>query len=163
MNVEDAEASAKVAVETMEDAWNRYEKDYYPRKALEFDISQHVPEKYIKGIEEPNDFYFVAEEKGKIVGVATGTILRAHEKIGGLARLGWICVHPLHQGKGVGKALLNNVVEYCKKQRCHKLTLYTLPVLIPALNLYFKLGFVPEAYLRKEWWAVDFIKMSKWL
>ncbi len=36
-------------------------------------------------------------------------------------------------------------------------------MLIPAINLYLKFGFVPEAFLRKEWWNVDFIKMSLWL
>jgi GNAT superfamily N-acetyltransferase len=72
-------------------------------------------------------------------------------------------MQPLHQRKGLGEALLNHVSKYCKKQKCHKITLYTLPVLILALHLYLKLGFVPEAYLRKEWWEIDFLKMSKWL
>jgi len=163
MKIEDVEASVKVMVETMEDTWNSYERDYYPRKALEFDKSLQTPENYTKEIQEPNNFLFVAEENGKIIGIAKGTILRDHEKVGGLARLGSIFVHPSYQGRGTGRALLNHVIEYCKQQKCHKITLYTLPVLIPALNLYFKLGFVPEAYLRKEWWSIDFIKMSKWL
>ncbi|MFQ6068307.1 MAG: GNAT family N-acetyltransferase [Candidatus Bathyarchaeia archaeon] len=105
------------------------------------------------------NFIFVAEEKNTVIGVAVGRIVGKS----GLARLGWIGVHPSHQRKGTGKALLKEVIKYCRNQGCHKLTLYTLPVLIPALNLYLKLGFVPEAYLRKEWWNVDFIKMSKWL
>lgn len=163
MRVEDAETAAKVASETMREAWDHYERDYYPRKALEFDLSRLVPEKYAKGIQEPNEFYFVAEENGIIVGAATGTILRGSDKEGGLVLLGGICVHPTYQRRGIGRALLNHVVDYSKEQKCHKITLYTLPVLIPALNLYFKLGFVPEAYLRREWWGVDFIKMSKWL
>ncbi|MEM2995273.1 MAG: hypothetical protein QXI91_04575 [Candidatus Bathyarchaeia archaeon] len=69
MIVEDAEFSAKVSVETMSDMWNRFEKDYYPKKALDFDS---------------------------------------------------------------------------------------------ALTLYFKVGFVPKAYLHKELCGIDFIKMSKW-
>jgi len=163
MRVEDTETAAKVASETMQEAWDHYERDYYPRKALEFDLSRLVPERYAKGIQERNEFYFVAEDDGKIVGVATGAILRGNEKEGGLVLLGGISVHPSHQRKGIGRALLNHVVEYSKEQKCHKITLYTLPVLIPALNLYLKLGFVPEVYLQKEWWGVDFIKMSKWL
>ncbi|MEM2971706.1 MAG: GNAT family N-acetyltransferase [Candidatus Bathyarchaeia archaeon] len=83
------------------------------------------PERYIKGIEEPNNFYFVAEENGRIIGIAMGTFMRGNEKVGGLAVLKWICVHPSHQGKGVGKALLNHVIEYCKQQECHKITLYS--------------------------------------
>lgn len=163
MRVEDAETASKVASETMQEAWDHYESNYYPRKALEFDLSRLVPERYAKGVQERNEFYFVAEENGKIVGVTTGAILRGSEKEGGLVRLEGICVHPSHQRRGIGRALLNHVVEYSKEQKCHKITLYTLPVLIPALNLYFKLGFVPEAFLKKEWWGVDFIKMSKWL
>jgi GNAT superfamily N-acetyltransferase len=105
----------------------------------------------------------VVEENAKIVGVAVGGILRGNEKEGGLALLSSICIHPLHQRKGLGEALLNHIVKYCKQQKCYKITLYTLPVLVPALNLYLKLGFVPEAYLHREWWGIDFLKMSKWL
>ena len=163
MRPKDVEDAIRVLVASFEDSWNRYERNYYPRKALEFDLSQYTLENYAKKIQEPNGFLFVIEEDGKIVGVASGRILRGNEKRGGLASLSVICVHPLHQRKGLGEALLNHVLKYCRKQKCHKITLYTLPVLIPALHLYLKLGFVPEAYLRKEWWEIDFLKMSKWL
>jgi len=78
MGVEDAETASKVASETMQEAWGHYERDYYPRKALEFDLSRLVPEMYAKGIQERNEFYFFAEENGKIVGAATGIILRGY-------------------------------------------------------------------------------------
>lgn len=163
MSVEDAEDAVRVSLASFQDVWNRYERNYYPCKALEFDFSRNTPENYKKRIQEPNDFLFVVEEKVGIVGVAIGGMLRGNEKDGGLALLSSICIHPSHQRKGLGEALLNHIVEYCREQKCHKITLYTLPVLVPALNLYLKLGFVPEAYLRKEWWGVDFLKMSKWL
>jgi ribosomal protein S18 acetylase RimI-like enzyme len=163
MGLEDVEDAVGVFVASFEDAWNRYERSYYPRRALEFDFSRNTPEIYKTRVQESNDFLFVVEENGKIVGVARGKMLRGSEKEGGLALLSGICIHPLHQRKGLGEALLNRVLEYCEQQKCHKITLYTLPVLIPALNLYLKLGFIPEAYLRKEWWGVDFLKMSKWL
>jgi ribosomal protein S18 acetylase RimI-like enzyme len=163
MSLEDVEDAVGVLKASFEDSWNRYERNYYPRKALEFDFSKYTVENYGKKIQEPNDFLFVTEEDGKIVGVAVGGILRGNEKEGGLALLSVICIHPLHQRKGLGEALLNHVLEYCKKQKCHKITLYTLPILVPALHLYLKLGFVPEAYLHKEWWGIDFLKMSKWL
>lgn len=141
------------------DSWERYEKDYYPRRALEHDLSSRTPEHYKNQLEDPSRFTFVAEEGGKLVGIASGEILG----IPGLARLGTIGIHPGHQRSGVGKALMEKVVKHCEKKGCHKITLYTLPVLIPAINLYLRFGFVPEAYLREEWWAVDFIKMSLWL
>lgn len=105
------------------------------------------------------NFTFVAEENNEIVGIADGTLVDKS----GLSRPDWIDAHPTHQNKGIGKALLEKVIEHCRTKGCHKITLYTTPVLMPAVNLYLKQGFVPEAYLHKEWWNVDFIKMSKWL
>jgi len=163
MSFEDVEDAIKASLASFQDTWNRYERNYYPRKALEFDFSRSTPGNYKKRIQEPNDFLFVVEENAKIVGVAVGGILRGNEKEGGLALLSSICIHPLHQRKGLGEALLNHIVKYCKQQKCHKITLYTLPVLVPVLNLYLKLGFVPEAYFHREWWGIDFLKMSKWL
>jgi ribosomal protein S18 acetylase RimI-like enzyme len=115
MKIEDAAAASKVSIEAMEDYWSRYAKNYYPRKALEFDKSFHTQENYMKRMQEENEFLFVAEENGEIIGVATGRILRGYEKVGGLALLGWICVKPSSQGRGVGGAILRHVVEYCKK------------------------------------------------
>jgi len=145
--------------EIMLDCWEKYEKDYYPKKALDFDISVHSPKYYQDSLKVETNFAFVVEEDNEIVGIANGRLVGKS----GLARLGWIGVHPNHQNKRIGKALLKKVIEYCRAEGCHKITLYTTPVLIPAVNLYLKQGFVPEAYLRKEWWNVDFIKMSKWL
>ena len=159
IKLEDIEEASLLSERTMVDSWERHEKDYYPRRALEHDISSYSSEYYKSQLEDPSSFGFVAEENGKLVGIASGRILG----IPGLARLGWIGVHPEHQRSGVGKALMKKVLEHCTKKGCHKVTLYTLPVLIPAINLYLRFGFVPEAYLREEWWAVDFIKMSLWL
>jgi hypothetical protein len=82
MSVEDVEDAVSVSVASFEDAWNRYERNYYPRKALEFDFSRNTPENCKKRIQEPNDFLFVVEENGKIVGAAIGGILRGNEKEG---------------------------------------------------------------------------------
>jgi hypothetical protein len=94
MSLEDVGDAVSVFVASFEDSWNRYERDYYPRKALEFDFSRITPEYYEKRIREPNDFLFVVEENG-IVGAAMGGILRGNEKEGGLALLGYIFIHPV--------------------------------------------------------------------
>lgn len=143
----------------MKDSWERFEKDIYPREALEFDLTQHSPENYANSLKNQSHFNFVAEENKKLIGVTNGAVLGAS----GLARLGWIGVHPEYQRNGIGKALMHEVINHCRAEGCHKITLYTLPCLIPAVTLYLKVGFVPEAFLRKEWWSVDFLKMSVWL
>jgi len=159
MQSRDVKRASKVTREVMLESWEKREKDYYPRRALDFDMSTHSPEYYRTFLKADTNFVFVAEEKDEVIGLAQGSILGES----GLARLIWMGVHSAHQNKGVGRALLEKVMEHCKSKGCHKITLYTLPVLTPAINLYLKCGFVPEAYLPKEWWGVDFIKMSKWL
>jgi len=159
MRTEDVEEASRVLRETMLDSWERFEKNYYPRRALEFDINYNSPKTLEQRFADPQNFGFVAEENNVIVATALGRIIGES----GLASLGWIGVDPHYQQRGIGKTLLQRVVEHCKSKGCHKIILYTLPVLIPAMNLYLKCGFVPEAYLHKEWWRVDFIKMSLWL
>ncbi|MFX0097412.1 MAG: GNAT family N-acetyltransferase [Candidatus Hodarchaeota archaeon] len=159
IKLEDIEEASSLSDRTMVDSWEKYEKGYYPRRALEHDISSYSSEYYKSQLEDPSSFGFVAEENDRLVGIASGRILGTP----GLARLGWIGVHPEHQRRGVGKSIMKKVIDHCRAKDCHKITLYTLPVLIPAINLYLRSGFVPEAYLREEWWGVDFIKMSLWL
>lgn len=84
------------------------------------------------------DFAFVVEENDEIVGIANVRLLSES----GLARLGWIGVHPTHQRNSIGKGL-EKVIEHCRTEGFHKITLYTLPVLIPTVNLCLKYGFVP--------------------
>lgn len=159
MKPEDVEQVSKITEETMLDGWERHEMDYYPREALDFDISMQSAENLVESLNDETSFTFVADKKKSILGVVAGRLFVES----GLARVEWIGVHPNCQRKGIGEALLRKVIRYCRDKGCHKLTLYTLPVTIPAINLYLKLGFFPEAYLSREWWNVDFIKMSKWL
>jgi ribosomal protein S18 acetylase RimI-like enzyme len=56
MTHEDIEETIVTVVASFEDAWNRYERDYYPRKALDFDVSKATPDYFEKRIQEPNDF-----------------------------------------------------------------------------------------------------------
>jgi len=159
MKAKDVQKASKVLCDVLLETWERYEKNVYPRRALDFDISVNTPEKLREKLSEPQRFFSVAEEDEAIVGVAYGNIVGES----GLATLGWIGVLPRYQHQGIGKTLMQKVIKYCAGKRCHKIILYTLPVLIPAINLHLKSGFVPEAYFHREWWNVDFIKMSLWL
>jgi len=159
MEPRDVEEASKVLCDILLETWERYEKDYYPRRALEFDISVNTPKKIREKMTDSDRFFFVAEKDEAIVGIAFGNMFEE----AGLATLGWIGVLPKYQLQGIGKELIQKVIKQCRQKRCHKIILYTLPVDIPALNLYLKSGFVPEAYFHKEWWKVDLIKMSLWL
>ena len=160
MTVNDIDDFIRVTKECLQEMWE-YAKGYYPKRALEFDLNEEKREEYVKNLQN-KDCYFIVNERdrgGEIVGAAKGMIYDGS----GYSLLGWIGIHPSKRRKGYGKELLNGVIEHCKKRGCHKISLNTLPVSIPAINLYLKMGFVPESYLRKQWWGVDFIVMSKWL
>jgi len=159
MAEEDIARVAEITGIIMNDAWERYEKGYYPRKAVDFDISSHSKEHTAESLGSDDDLSLVAEDEGRVVGVVSGRLIG----VSGLARLGWLGVLPEFQGRGIGRELLERAIEECRERGCHKITLYTLPVLMPAVNLYMRVGFVPESYLRREWWEVDFLKMSIWL
>ena len=140
------------------ESWKRYEKEYYPGKALNSDLTNFNEDRVRGIINSDLRFLFVAEEN-KIVGVVHGMIYGES----GYGMIHWLGVDFKYQNRGIGTQLLERVFEYCKKRKIHKISLYTFPVLRKAINLYLKTGFVPEAYLKEQWWGVDFILMSKWL
>lgn len=140
------------------ESWEKYEKEIYPQKLFEEELKRYSQEAFSRFIEDENSFAFVAVEKSEIIGLAMGRLTE-----GGLLDLSWVCVDPLAQGKGIGKKLINKVVEYSKSKGCHKIFAYTFPFLIPAVSFYLRSGFVPEAYFRKHWYGMDFVMMSKWV
>jgi len=156
---EDIDETIKVMKEAWEYAYETWEKGYYPREGHDFDMSLNTPERYTASMEYEFGFFFIAKLDGKIVGSIRGEIVGAS----GFGMIRNIAVHPDYQGKGAGRALMNHALDYLKGQGCHKVSLNTFPVLIPAINLYLKTGFIPEAYMAKQWWGVDFIYMSIWL
>ena len=68
----DAKQASKMTKEIMLDCWTKCEKDYYPKKALNFDISVHSPKYYRDSLKLETNFTFVAEETNEIVGIANG-------------------------------------------------------------------------------------------
>jgi predicted N-acetyltransferase YhbS len=99
MRSRDVVKASEVLCHVMRDAWERYEKGYYPKRALEFDISVNSPERLREKLAKSGRLMLVAEKNRKIVEIAFGEIIGES----GIARLGWIGVHPEHQRKGIGK------------------------------------------------------------
>ncbi len=150
-------------IKAMREAWDHsyetWEKGYYPIEAHEFDMSQNTAENLRKKLDDAQYFSFIALADGRIAGRISGDIFGNS----GYGMIRNIAVHPDFHRLGIGKKLLDRAVAHFEGKGCHKVSLNTLPVLIPAINLYLKSGFVPEAYLARQWWGVDFIYMSKWL
>jgi GNAT superfamily N-acetyltransferase len=150
-------------IRVMREAWHyaheTWGKGYYPEEAHEFDMAMNNEERFTAAMENEHGFFFIAVADGKIAGSIRGEIFGSS----GYAMIRNMAVHPSHFRKGAGEALMHHTIEYLKAKGCHKVSLNTTRVLVPAINLYLKMGFVPEAFLRKQWWGVDFIYMSKWL
>lgn len=155
----DVDEAAKITEECMHDAWERWEKDYYPREAFEFDLTRHTNEEYRRRLRIPGGFFFGAKEEEEIVGLALGRV-RGES---GLATLSWICVKPEFRRKGIGNRMLEHVEGQMKEKGCHKIVAFALPCLTDAVRLYFKRSWVPECNLKRHWWKVDFMVISKWL
>lgn len=111
----------------------------------------------IPGLKDPDQYCFLAVHGKNILGIALG------ETGFGVGSLDWLAVDPNHQGRGIGKTLMEAVERHMLKKRCHKMTLYTYAVLVPAISLYLNSGMIPEAYLRKHALGEDYVVMSKWL
>ena len=158
MKKEDIDDSIELSRTVREKTWEKYEKGVCPRKLLDEELQLYSYDTFLRFIGDENRYGFVAEDKGRIVGLAIGRFDQ-----GGISDLSWICTALEEQGKGIGKELINKVANYSKEMGCHKLFAYTTPNLVTAVNLYLSTGFVQEAYLRKHWHKLDFLIMSKLL
>lgn len=158
LRMEEAEEAAGLTRECMEDTWERWEKDYYPKEALEFDLAHHTKEDYEEHVENPMSFVIAAKENGRIVGLSLGSVADKS----GLATLTWLCVDPAFRKRGIGETILKRVDDHVQRHDCHKISLVTLPCLTDAVRLYYRLGWMPEANLKRHSWKVDHMVMSKW-
>lgn len=139
--------------------WRNYLMGVYPEEANAFDIWHWSEDRLRTNLKDSEFFGLLAESGGKMCGIVLGKVYGKS----GLARLNWIAVDPEHQHEGIGIKLMSAMEEYVKKRGCHKITLYTLPALVPAVRLYMKFGLLPEAFIRQQWWGADYIMMSKWI
>ena len=82
------------------------------------------------------DRLWVAEAKGQTVGSIC--ILGRSESA---AQLRWFLVHPLMRNAGLGRALLDSALQFCKECRYETIFLWTLSHLNAATRLYQSVGF----------------------
>ncbi len=101
--------------------------------------------------------YVVAEDKGKIIGIATWIMhgLPKHQ----LAELDRIAVLPEYRGHGIARplfdALLKDAKEFYKKNKSRLRKMYILTHYdnVRAHRFYEKLGFTHEATLKQHYYA----------
>jgi len=104
---------------------------------------------FLRRFNEVRDGFWVASVEEKIIGSIA--IDGVHRDSKG-AHLRWFIVAPESQGHGVGKKLLEEAVEFCRKTKFNKVYLWTFSGLDPARHLYEKFGFrLCEEQEGKQW------------
>ncbi len=98
------------------------------------------PKEYII---DNNGYIFFATYNNKVVG--TVALINQTD----FYELSKMAVSPKYQGLKIGQKLMNHCIEFAKKQGWESITLYSHRSLVPAINLYKKVGFV-EVELEKD-------------
>jgi ribosomal protein S18 acetylase RimI-like enzyme len=98
------------------------------------------PQEYVL---EPGGYIFFAKYKNEIVGV----VALINQKT--FFELSKMAVSPKYQGLKIGLQLMNYCIEFARNQQWKSITLYSHRTLVPAINLYKKVGF-KEAELEKD-------------
>jgi GNAT superfamily N-acetyltransferase len=93
---------------------------------------------FLRRFNEAHDGFWVVSVKKKIVGAIAIDGVNHNSKE---AHLRWFIVAPESQGHGIGKMLLEEAVEFCRKKNYSRVYLWTFAGLDPARHLYEKFGF----------------------
>jgi GNAT superfamily N-acetyltransferase len=98
-------------------------------------------------LQDPNQFFFVAEDKNKIIGMATGHVGERDEAVVyAIERIGFIdeiCIHPDYRKSGVGRKLIDILLKELYRQGIDFVGV-GVAFKNPAFHFYKTLGFTPE-------------------
>ena len=86
--------------------------------------------------------FWVIEESGRLVGM--GGLRRPEPAIGEVRKMYFL---PEIRGRGLGRAMLERMVEFSRENGIRSLTLETASVLTEAVRLYERFGFTKDASL----------------
>jgi len=97
-------------------------------------------------LERDPDLFLVGAEQGTLVAAVVG---------GYDGRRGWVyhlAVHPDHQGRGLGAALLAELEERLRRKGCHKLNLLVEPDNASVQRFYQRVGYRRDELIFMEKW-----------
>lgn len=93
---------------------------------------------------DPANVFFLALDGERPIGFARGTVLRQLKTRRGQMFLYEIAVDPAHQRRGVGRALVVRLLEYCRAHDLEEAFVFTDPGNAAAVGLYRATGAVTE-------------------
>ncbi len=84
------------------------------------------------------DGAWFAQVDGVVVG---GIFIDGHDAQDEGARLRWFILDPAYQGRGLGRRLMTEAMNFCQQQGFHRVYLTTFAGLVAARHLYEQFGF----------------------
>jgi ribosomal protein S18 acetylase RimI-like enzyme len=119
-------------------------------------MSPFGPKRFLNLAEKAGVRVFVAEDNGNILGF----LALAEGDIEVPAQIHLVAVTKEFRGKGIGKELVKKGVKHIEAIGKRKIKLFVRPWNIPMQKVCIALGFIPEAYLRREYLDRDLILYS---
>lgn len=96
----------------------------------------------------PREKIWIVEENGDVKGSIALCEISDQE-----AQLRWFIVSPQLRGKGIGKTLINCVLDFFSEQSYEKISLWTVKGLEAAKNMYVSHGFALEQEVEHKVWG----------
>ena len=104
--------------------------------------TDYITQLWVEIFNDPNRYYFVVEEDGKLVSVCMLTIIKNLTRSGrpfGLIEN--VVTHSEYRNRGCGTAILQKAVETAKRNNCYKVMLLTGRKEESTLRFYERAGF----------------------
>jgi N-acetylglutamate synthase-like GNAT family acetyltransferase len=131
-----------------------YAKEYRYDQTFEAYVAHGLVE-FVKSFNPYRDRIWLAEAEGRIVGSVA--IVRSTKLD---AQLRWYLVHPDYRGRGLGKILLLEALNFCKDRKYNSVFLWTTSELTSAAHLYTEAGFKKKEVKSHNVWG-KFISEEK--
>ena len=124
-----------------------YAKEYGFDHTFEAYVAAPLAE-FVQSSDQERQRLWIAEIDGNIIG--TIAIVGASERE---AQLRWLIVHPDSRGLGMGRALVEKAVDFCRDRGYKSIILWTVSALTAAKYLYESAGFVKTEEETHELWG----------
>jgi len=120
-----------------------------------FDVSFETQEglelcEFVRAFEEGRDGFWIARIREEFAG-SIAIDGRDAESEG--ARLRWLIVEPRYHGRGIGKILVEEAVQFCRNASYGRVVLWTFEGLDTARHIYEKEGFRLARERRHDHWG----------
>lgn len=119
-------------------------KQLWPNKEIN---QEKLRNSFLRGLILNDQYYLIAKSSNIITGFASLTIKNNLWQEGNLAHIDEIIVDKLYRGKGIGKNLMDKLIEIAKEKDCRKIELESAFHRKKAHEIYEKNNFINRAYV----------------